>query len=39
MPLLRFFLGMAEWVVYEALGGLSPAPADAMDDGGGDPFA
>ena len=39
MPLLRFVLGLAEWVVYEALGGLSPACAEAIDDGGGDPFA
>ena len=39
MPLLRLVVGVAEWVVYEALGGLSPACAEAFDDGGADPFA
>ena len=34
MPVVRFLAGLAEWVVYEALGGLSPACAEAYDDGG-----
>lgn len=39
MPLLRLVAGMAEWVVYGALGALSPACAESFDDGGADPFA
>ena len=36
--LVRFLAGLAEWVVYEALGGLSPACAEAFDDAGTDPL-
>jgi len=39
VPLVRVLVGVAEWVVYEALGRLSPACAHAVDDDGGDPFA
>ncbi len=39
MLLVRLLAGLAEWVVYDALGGLSPVCAEAHDDGGGDPFA
>lgn len=38
MPLVRFLAGVAEWVVYEALGGLSPASAEAYDEGTTDPL-
>jgi hypothetical protein len=38
VPLVRFLAGVAEWVVYEALGGLSPACAEAYDGGTTDPL-
>ena len=38
MPLVRFLAGVAEWVVYEALGGLSPACAKAYDGGTTNPL-
>lgn len=37
--MLRFLAAVAEWVVYEALGGLSPAGPEAFDDGALDPLA
>jgi hypothetical protein len=39
VPLVRFLAGLAEWVVYDALGALSPACVESLDDGGSDPFA
>ena len=39
MLLVRFLAGLAEWVVYEALGGLSPACAEVLDEAGADPLA
>ncbi len=39
MLLVRILAGVAEWVVYEALGGLSPAAAEALDDAVVDPLA
>ncbi len=38
MPFVRFLAGLAEWVVYEALGGLSPAGAEAIEEGAPDPL-
>jgi hypothetical protein len=38
VPLVRFLAGVAEWVVYEALGGLSPACAEGYDEGTTDPL-
>jgi hypothetical protein len=38
VPLMRFLAGLAEWVVYEALGGLSPAGTEALDEGTSDPL-
>ena len=35
---VRFLATLAEWVVYDALGGLCCA-ADGLDDGGVDPLA
>jgi hypothetical protein len=31
--------GVVEWIVYEALGGLSPAAAEALDEAVVDPLA
>jgi hypothetical protein len=36
--LVRFLAGLAEWLVYDALGGLSPAGAEAFDDAATDPL-
>jgi len=37
--LVRLLAGVAEWVVYEALGALSPADAEPLDDTVVDPLA
>jgi len=37
--LVRFLTGVAEWVVYDALGALSPRPADRIDEAVADPLA
>ena len=37
--MLRFLTGLAEWVVYDALGSLSPRSAEPIDDGVVDPLA
>jgi hypothetical protein len=37
--LVRLLAGVAEWVVYEALGGLSPADAEPLDEAVVDPLA
>ena len=39
MLLVRLLAGVAEWVVYEALGALSPADAEPLDDTVVDPLA
>ena len=39
MPLVRWVTGVAEWFVYGALGALSPAQAEAIDDPEVDPLA
>jgi hypothetical protein len=36
---VRILAGVAEWVVYEALGGLSPADAEPLEDTVVDPLA
>jgi hypothetical protein len=36
---LRFLTGLAEWLVYDALGSLSPSSPEPIDDGGVDPLA
>ena len=39
MLLVRILAGVAEWVVYEALGGLSPADAEPLEEAVADPLA
>jgi hypothetical protein len=39
VPLVRFLAGVAEWIVYDALGALSPVCVEALDDGIADPLA
>ena len=39
MLLVRWLAGVAEWVVYEALGALSPADAEPLDEAVADPLA
>ncbi len=39
MPLVRVLAGVLEWIVYEALGGLSPAASEAIEDAVVDPLA
>jgi hypothetical protein len=37
--LVRFLADVVEWIVFDALGALSPASAEAFDDGVVDPLA
>lgn len=37
--LVRLLAGIAEWVVYGALGGLSPADAEPLEEAVVDPLA